>query len=221
MPADLELLAGLPSSWGFPGDTRIARAAQGTNNQTFTLRQGNQRFVLRVSQTLSAAQVRAEHAILRRLRLAGLPFQVPEPVAAPDGSTVVETAAGPATVCRWIPGVRPDLGTQAALERFGRAAGLLGDAMLDVPLEEGLRLGDWRGDPLLAHPAVPRGRLRPGTGSRGRRPSCGATARSARWRPPRPARCPGCCWPGRSAAPCGGRAGGSTVSRGSGRSPAG
>ena len=72
MPAELELLAGLASSWGFPADTRIARAERGTNNQTFMLRGGDQRFVLRVSQTLSAAQVRAEHGILRRLRLAGL-----------------------------------------------------------------------------------------------------------------------------------------------------
>jgi homoserine kinase type II len=154
-PFDLEFLAGLPAVWGFPRDTRIARAEQGSNNQTFVLLQGDRRFVLRVSETLSAAQVRAEHQILWRLRQAGLPFQVPEPVAAPDGSTVIETPAGPASVCRWIPGVRPDLGGEAALERFGRAAALLGAALLDVPLEEGLRLGDWRGDPLQAHPAVP------------------------------------------------------------------
>ena len=34
------------------------------------------------------------------------------------------------------------------------------------------------------------------------------TPRSARWTPPRPTRCPGCSWPGRSAASCGGRASG-------------
>ncbi|MFI7455040.1 phosphotransferase enzyme family protein [Nonomuraea sp. NPDC049714] len=152
-PADLEFMAGLPAAWGFPPDTTISRAEQGTNNQTFLLHQGSLQFVLRVSQTLSAAQVGTEHRILQRLRRAGLPFQVPEPVAAPSGDTVIETAAGPATVCRWIPGVRPDLTDRTALERFGRAAGLLGEAMLGVPPEDGL--GDWRGDPLLAHPAVP------------------------------------------------------------------
>ncbi|MEV6030659.1 phosphotransferase [Nonomuraea sp. NPDC052116] len=151
-PADLEFLVGLPAAWGFPPDTTIIGAEQGTNNQTFVLRQGDLRFVLRVSQTLSAAQVGAEHRILRRLRQAGLPFQVPEPVAALSGDTVIETAAGPATVCRWIPGVRPDLTGQTALERFGRAAGLLGETLLGVPPEDGLT--DWRGNP-LAHPAVP------------------------------------------------------------------
>ncbi|MFI7642125.1 phosphotransferase enzyme family protein [Nonomuraea sp. NPDC049400] len=151
-PADLEFLARLLAVWGFPPGTTIIRAEQGTNNQTFLLRQGGLRCVLRVSQTLSAAQVGAEHRLLRWLRQAGLPFQVPEPVAAPSGDTVIETAAGPATVCRWIPGARPDLTGQTALERFGRAAGLLGEVMLGVPPEDGL--GDWRGNP-LAHPAVP------------------------------------------------------------------
>ncbi|MEV6153859.1 phosphotransferase [Nonomuraea sp. NPDC052129] len=151
-PADLEFLPRLLAAWGFPPGTTIIRAEQGTNNQTFMLRQADLRFVLQVSQSLSAAQVDAEHRILRWLGQAGLPFQVPEPVAALSGDTVIETAVGPATVCRWIPGVRPDLTGQAALERFGRAAGLLGEAMLGVPPEDGL--GDWRGNP-LTHPAVP------------------------------------------------------------------
>ncbi|MFC4014445.1 phosphotransferase enzyme family protein [Nonomuraea purpurea] len=151
-PTNLEFLTRLLAAWEFPLGTTIIRAEQGTNNQTFLLRQGDLRFVLQVSQTLSAEQVGAVHRTLRWLRPAGLPFQVPEPVAARSGDTVIETSAGPATVCRWIPGVRPDLTSQTALERFGRAVGLLGEAMLGVPAEDGL--GDWRGDP-LAHPAVP------------------------------------------------------------------
>ena len=51
------------------------------------MRCGQQRYVLRVSGFLSVAEVRAEHRILRRLRQGGLAFQVPEPVAAPDGRT--------------------------------------------------------------------------------------------------------------------------------------
>ncbi|KAB8191985.1 phosphotransferase [Nonomuraea phyllanthi] len=151
-PTDLESLPRLLAAWDLPPDTTVIPAEQGTNNRTFLLRRGGLRFVLQVSQTLSAAQVGAVHRILRRLREAGLPFRVPEPVAARGGDTVIETASGPATVCRWISGVRPDLTDRTALERFGRAAGLLGEALLGVPPEDGL--GDWRGDP-LAHPAVP------------------------------------------------------------------
>jgi len=106
--AGLEFAAALLPLWGFPPDADIALAGeQGTNNRTFLVRHGQQRYVLRVSGFLSVAEVRAEHRILRWLRQGGLPFQVPEPVAAPGGRTVVETPAGPAAVCRWLPGVRP------------------------------------------------------------------------------------------------------------------
>jgi Ser/Thr protein kinase RdoA (MazF antagonist) len=104
-PAGLEFAAALLPLWGFPPGTGIAPAGeQGTNNRTFLVRRGQQRYVLRVSGFLSAAEVRAEHQILQRLRQGGLPLQVPEPVAAPDGRTVIGTPAGPAAVCRWLPG---------------------------------------------------------------------------------------------------------------------
>ena len=83
---------------------------QGVNNQTFLVRHRLQRYVLRVTGFLTVAEVGAEHRILRRLRRSDLPFRVPEPVAAPDGRTVIETSAGPATLCRWLPGVRPGVG---------------------------------------------------------------------------------------------------------------
>ena len=153
-PADREFAAALLPSWGFPPATSIAPAdEQGSNNRTFLVCHGQQRYVLRISGFLSVAEVRAEHRILRRLRQGGLPFQVPEPVAAPDGRTVIRTPAGPAAVCRWLPGVRPGMGGDAAFERFGRAAGLLGAALADVPLTDALR--DWRTDPRWVRPGDP------------------------------------------------------------------
>ena len=107
MPASLKFAAALLPLWGFPAGAGIAPAdEQGTNNRTFLVRHGQQRYVLRVSGFLSVAEVRAEHLILLQLRQGGLPFQVPEPVTAPDGQTVIATPAGPAAVCRWLPGVR-------------------------------------------------------------------------------------------------------------------
>jgi homoserine kinase type II len=82
-----------------------------------------------------------------------LPFGVPEPVPTLAGDTVAETPAGPATLCRWIPGMRPDLATEPALERFGRAIGLLSRALRTVPWSDAPQ--DWRGDPLRAHPDAP------------------------------------------------------------------
>ena len=141
------LLAELLPAWRLSADTGavIARPDRGTNNQTFLVAQDGQRFVLRISENLSISQVRAEQRLLGRLRQAGLPFDVPEPVATTDGLTVLDTPAGPATLCRWLPGVRPDLEGEPALERFGRAVGTLGEAMARVPLADAPH--DWRGGP--------------------------------------------------------------------------
>jgi homoserine kinase type II len=150
----LEAPAGLLARWGIPADAELTQAERGCNNQTFAVTHGGGRWVLRISQNLSAAQARAEHRLLGRLRTAGLPFGVPEPVAALSGDTVAETPAGPATLCRWIPGVRPDLAADPALERFGRAIGLLSRALRPVTWSDAPQ--NWCGDPLRAHPDAPR-----------------------------------------------------------------
>jgi homoserine kinase type II len=144
--AGLEFAATLLPLWGFPRDTDITPAdVQGVNNQTFLVRHRQRRYVLRVTGFLSVAEVRAEHQIMRRLRQADLPFQVPEPVAVSDGQTVIETPAGPATLCRWLPGVRPGTDGGMAFERLGRAVGVVDAALADVPM--GVALRDWRTDP--------------------------------------------------------------------------
>jgi len=148
-----EVPAELLARWGVPQDADLARTERGTNNQNFAVVHGDRRWVLRISQNLSAAQVRAEHRLLGWLRRADLPYEVPEPMAMTVGGTVAETRAGPATLCRWIPGVRPDLADERALERFGRAFGMLGEAMRHVPPDDAPQ--DWRGDPLRVHPDVP------------------------------------------------------------------
>ena len=152
--AALELAAALLPVWGFPPGTDIALAdAQGVNNQTFLVRRRQRRYVLRVTGFLSVAEVTSEHRILWRLRQSDLPFRVPEPVAAPNGQTVIETPAGPATLCRWLPGVRPGVGSEMAFERLGRAVGLADAALADVPLADALR--DWRTDPRWVRPGDP------------------------------------------------------------------
>jgi len=94
--------------------------------------------------------VQAEHRLLAQLAQAGLPFAVPAPVALPDGATVVGTPGGPATLCEWIPGVRPDLSQEAALGGFGRSAAELSDALRDVAPQDTPH--DWRDGPLQALP---------------------------------------------------------------------
>jgi Ser/Thr protein kinase RdoA (MazF antagonist) len=145
--------AELLGRWGIPPDAEQRRPERGTNNTTLLISHNDARWVLRISQNLTGAQVAAEHRLLGTLRQAGLPFAVPEPVAALDGRTVIETESGPATLCRWLPGVRPDLTDLAMLTRFGTALGQLSVALRDAPAEDAPH--DWRrADPLQVHPAV-------------------------------------------------------------------
>jgi homoserine kinase type II len=152
--AGLEFAATLLPLWGFPRDTDITPAdVQGVNNQTFLVRHRQRRYVLRVTGFLSVAEVRAEHRITRRLRHGDLPFQVPEPVAALNGQTVIETPAGPATLCRWLPGVSPGTDGGMAFERLGRAVGVVDAALAEVSMGDALR--DWRTDPRWVRPDDP------------------------------------------------------------------
>jgi homoserine kinase type II len=70
-----------------------------------------------------------------------------------NGDTLADAPAGPATLCPWIAGARPDLANELALERLGRAIGVLGEALRGVPAEDAPQ--DWRGDRLQVHPHVP------------------------------------------------------------------
>jgi homoserine kinase type II len=153
--------------WGIRGNVELTVPDRGSNNQTVLVTQGDQGWVLRISQNLSAGQVRAEHRLLARLRRASadsapsqgigpagsapwLPFAVPEPVPTIAGETVLDTAAGPATLTRRIEGIRPDLSREAALERVGISLGQLTLALRDVPFGDAPQ--DWRAGPLATLP---------------------------------------------------------------------
>jgi homoserine kinase type II len=138
--------AELLARWGIPAGATVVPAGRGTNNRTLRVTAGDRHWFLRISQNLTAAQVEAEHRLLARLARAGLPFAVPAPVPLPDGGTVTGTPRGPASLCEQIPGVPPDLSQEAALERLGRAAAELSDALAAVPPQDAPY--DWGDNPL-------------------------------------------------------------------------
>jgi homoserine kinase type II len=144
--------AGLLARWGISSQAALEPATRGSNNRTLLVTDGSRRWVLRISQNLSAGQVRAEHRLLARLRRRALPFALPEPVPDCSGETVAETTAGPASLVRRIAGVRPDLRAGPALERFGAALGHLSTALAGLPLEDAPQ--DWSGGPLATLPAA-------------------------------------------------------------------
>jgi homoserine kinase type II len=142
--------AELLAHWGIGPGAELAPAARGSNNRTVLVWQGGRHWVLRISQNLSAGQVLAEHRLLARLRGRNLPFAVPEPIPTIAGDMVIETADGPATLCRRIAGVRPDPRSETVLERVGAGLGALSAAMSDLPPGDAPQ--DWQGGPLAALP---------------------------------------------------------------------
>lgn len=136
MTAELPDVRSLLAEWGLPATAALTRPGRGTNNHTVIVTDGDRRFVLRISQNLTDDQVRAEHRLLARLRQAGLPFAVPEPLPALGGESLVPASAGPATLTAWLPGVRPELTDTAAMARLGRTAGLLSRALAAIPPQD-------------------------------------------------------------------------------------
>ena len=112
MSAAPEALAELLARWDVPADAELTPAGRGTNNQTVTVAHRGRRWALRISQNLSTAQVQAEHRLLARLRAAGLPFRVPEPVPAADGGSVLWRAG------RWRRGQASLTGVTERLDRL-------------------------------------------------------------------------------------------------------
>ena len=60
----VEAPGGLLARWGIPADAELAPAERGCNNRTYAVAHRGRRWVLRISQNLSAVQARAEHRLL-------------------------------------------------------------------------------------------------------------------------------------------------------------
>jgi len=128
-------------NWGLGTPSEVSVPSSGTNNWVRLLRFGSDGYVIRVQRTADRAEVVAEHRLLTELARSGLSFEVPAPIPAASGATVVETPVGLATLTRRLPGVHPAR-SEREMELAGRAAGELCAALADLPLE--LAPSDWR-----------------------------------------------------------------------------
>jgi homoserine kinase type II len=138
-------LHGVLTAWDIRPEA-VHEPPPGTNNFTRLIEAHGRRFVLRVTRNLTADQAQAE-AVLRATITATRPaISVPEPIPTTDGIYTSTTDSGVATLSAFLPGIRPDLGTESALFAFGGACGRLVSVMAALPHH--LMVHDWTGGPL-------------------------------------------------------------------------
>jgi homoserine kinase type II len=141
-------------AWGFPPPETAARPPRGTNNDVLLLTVAGQDLVLRTYHNLDHAAVLREHDLLRALAARDLPFEVPTPLVAVDGTTVVTTTGGaPSALFVSVRGRPGRRGALPEITAAGVALGQLDAALSALPRE--LALHDWSAAPLGSiHPAV-------------------------------------------------------------------
>jgi homoserine kinase type II len=111
------------------GDCKIVEGLSGWNNTTRFVEADGHRWVLRIYEThKDSEKIRFEHEILLSLSGLSLPFQVPVPVRADNGSTIVRLEDGTerlACLFSYIEGRRPGEGSRENAYGIGVAAGYL------------------------------------------------------------------------------------------------
>lgn len=129
------------ASFGLQGSWTVSEGQSGWNNTTrFMANEEGEKLVLRVYEThRDAGKVRFEHAVLRALNGADLPFAVPRPIAAPDGRTYVRLSDGTerlACAFPYLEGERPPERESGAAYAIGAAAAWLSAALADTRPDE-------------------------------------------------------------------------------------
>jgi homoserine kinase type II len=121
------------------GDWRIVEGQSGWNNTTRFVEADGRRFVLRIYEThKDSEKIRFEHEILLKLSESVIPFQVPVPVRANNGSTIVRLEDGTerlACLFRYIEGRRPEEGSKKTAHAIGAAMGQLSRALGEIIIE--------------------------------------------------------------------------------------
>jgi homoserine kinase type II len=138
--------------WDLGTPTEVTRPERGSNNLVWLVQVAGDSYVLRVHSNAGPEQIALEHRLLAELDRGELSFAVPVPIPVRDGTTLVATDLGPASLYRRLPGNHPPR-NEAGLTLAGLALGELDAALAEVAHE--LAPIDWRRPLDDIHPAVP------------------------------------------------------------------
>lgn len=113
----------------------LRKRSGGWNNTTFFVENHTKRAVLRIYDThKDKAKIEFEHAVLQQLGSQRLPFQIPVPVSATTGETMIQIGKSGKFAClfRYIDGDSPKVDETGYLESFGEAAAILSAVLADI-----------------------------------------------------------------------------------------
>jgi Ser/Thr protein kinase RdoA (MazF antagonist) len=152
---DLSVILG---AWPIPSNATVRPVDAGTNNRSFVIEAGQQQLFLRIYQNQTGLErICYEHALLRALAEASLPFAVPRPLATTTGDTVVILDNGTerkiAALFPVIPGRHPDRAQLGEVEQSGAALGQLHQALARLTLPPRPNAATY-GDLVRIHPRV-------------------------------------------------------------------
>lgn len=128
---------------------------QGVNNRTLGVRTGAGEFVWKTYQTYAdPVLLRYEHRLLLWLGAQQLPFDVPVPVQATSGDTLIPSSHGWQALFPRLLGSQPDPSERAMVETVGEGLGKLHAVLAHYSTESRPNMGSY-GDLHLVHPHIP------------------------------------------------------------------
>lgn len=128
-------VAPILAHWGVTGPFALRVIDIGSNNDTRAVDAPAGAYVLRI-QDMPVARVTWEYRLLERLRAAGLPFAVPQPLRARSGETFVAFDGRVASLFPTIPGERPRDGDLAHARAAGEALAVLDRVLARINMPE-------------------------------------------------------------------------------------
>lgn len=118
----------------YKNELAVVEKKGGMNNTTFTVEDGQIRYILRVYKAhTDQKKVQFEHTVLKALHSLDLPFQTPKPVQTLNGSDYAVAADGTVGILfHYIDGANPENGSNIRFDDKGRAVGYLSRAFKDI-----------------------------------------------------------------------------------------
>lgn len=142
-------------AWPVGRPRSIEALGSDSNNHNWVIRAPPETYVLRIYRNVGAeTRIAFEHPLLRALANAGLPFEVPSPIATKTAETLARLNGAIASLSRMISGRHPRPGDVSEARACGAALGSLDAALASVEIQNPFPSASGYGDLWNVHSAL-------------------------------------------------------------------